>query len=983
MTERSFDEFYTIGSQLGEGASAVVNRCKHRSTAAECAVKIVDKTRVDALCLESVRSEASILSTLHHDTIVGFRELFDSSTHMHIVLELITGGELFDALDHVTLYSETTVAHMVRNILEAVDYLHRSGVAHRDIKPENLLLERPCPHRCDDVRLLPRLKLADFGMAKKFDLTAKPGTAEYKYPFHEGCGTMFYVAPEVVHAGFWQKLEGYNHLCDIWSVGVVVFMLLTGDFPFDAPTPSELLRLIVQAEVNRDCEGWKSGVSSDAKEFVRHLLTPEPHFRPSAAKMLQHHWLQSPRSTELVQAVKGVPNLRRRRIKAALLTIRTMIRIAISQPHRQLSFLRRDVPEGQQNPPIIFELPQQEDGSTTPKEIPMLVVTTLAGEEIGYDYLPTLQRELEEHFVPVSSPSLLHVRDGGKDPNVTTTPQVPVKPVHNPAPPPETTAEPLVVKESTDSGPGASKESHNHDPDRHASIAAGAGGNGHTVRRRPTVFKKAAPPSDDEDEDEDDDEAIRISLDENAKAAALATANALANSQQHDASKHVGFGADEDILHHHDTATKPRRRPTVFVKRSAPIESDGEDSSEEATSPKPAPREGKARMDFSSEQPGEGSVPIKSSINPNVSAKSPPADTDENERDQSSQEEEAVPKLRRKPTAFVNFVQNADKEEQDTPRHVSFGEEPPQAPVQSPKPRRRATVFKSFVPPDDEDDDSDDDAERGPTVPMASGTTIQLGLSTTAITPMQEVPVVREPIVEPAVVPLPSTIDALSVHQVPETAIAEKEQLQSLEPPKPIPAPVKEPPAIVAPTETKGIELLPDPGTTSKENGITIGSPEPEQPVKPTVAMHFYQSPPPAVPVPAPLAAIGIPTQPEPPLVSILHSPPSTDYHRPTSAALPIVVQPIRPGVVPGEKKPAPSTKSAAMGKKAPTPLTVTEYLARLRDTSQQRLQKIAELQASPFTTFTANTNLEKLKGRVDTTISHLNIMISSRQNER
>lgn len=175
---------YDVGKHLGSGNFAEVHLCKRKSDGVECAVKIIDKAKAGTL--EAIQDEIAIMEQIDHHNVVKLYEVFDESAKINLVMELVTGGELFDRIVARGSYTEKDASDCVRQICDALAYMHKNGICHRDLKPENILYASPEPDA--------PIKLADFGLAKVVSGAAIMQTA---------CGTPGYVAPEILkNAGF-------------------------------------------------------------------------------------------------------------------------------------------------------------------------------------------------------------------------------------------------------------------------------------------------------------------------------------------------------------------------------------------------------------------------------------------------------------------------------------------------------------------------------------------------------------------------------------------------------------------------------------------------------------------------------------------------------------------------------------------------------------------------------------------------------------
>jgi len=206
------------------------------------------------------------MSKLHHPNIVQMIEAYDTPKKTYLILELITGGELFDEIiSRDKPYFEKDAAEMVRQILRAISYMNSMGIAHRDLKPENLLLDSE--HN---------IKISDFGLSKDFSSEAMTTS----------CGTPTYVAPEVLLG------SAYDVQCDVWSTGVITYILLSSHIPFDGDGESEVFERILAACYSFPSPIWDP-ISSAAKNFISKIFVVEPKSRMTADECLDHEWLAS------------------------------------------------------------------------------------------------------------------------------------------------------------------------------------------------------------------------------------------------------------------------------------------------------------------------------------------------------------------------------------------------------------------------------------------------------------------------------------------------------------------------------------------------------------------------------------------------------------------------------------------------------------------------------------------------------------------
>jgi len=273
------EDFFRFETKLGEGGFGTVRKGQDKRTDREVAVKCVRKKggKED----QRLHEEIEIMRLLDHPHIVRLVESFEDHKYTHLVLELCEGGELLEQIIQAKFFTENTAAKHIKQMLLAVNYLHQNHIMHRDLKPENWLLATK-----EGLGKAP-LKLIDFGISRRY----KPGV-----PARTKAGTPNYVAPEVLTGR-------YDEKSDIWSLGVITYVLLTGTHPFPGKTTKEILQKVKQGNVNTEGGSWKK-VSDAAKSFVRTSLQKSPSMRHSALKALDDRWLAS--SEELGDALSGL-----------------------------------------------------------------------------------------------------------------------------------------------------------------------------------------------------------------------------------------------------------------------------------------------------------------------------------------------------------------------------------------------------------------------------------------------------------------------------------------------------------------------------------------------------------------------------------------------------------------------------------------------------------------------------------------------------
>eukprot|EP00916_Digyalum_oweni_P019759 GHVL01032979.1.p1 GENE.GHVL01032979.1~~GHVL01032979.1.p1 ORF type:complete len:377 (+),score=51.83 GHVL01032979.1:58-1188(+) len=273
---QSFDDRYHIGDHLGTGRFAEVYVCFDRANDnKKYAIKVMQAR--EGHILTRIREEIAILKDLRgHKGVVTLidsheQELANGGYEVRVVLELCDGGELYDKVQNNSVYSEEDCRILIRNLLETIAFIHSKGIMHRDIKPENILLSS----KTDPTSV----KLSDFGLARRSTRNALPRSRSI-------CGSDFYLAPEVI------KHEEYGREIDIWSVGVVTYVSLSGSLPFFHNILHKLYRQIVERDISFPAAQW-GGISRGGQDFILRLLQNSPNDRLTAEQALQHPWLRS------------------------------------------------------------------------------------------------------------------------------------------------------------------------------------------------------------------------------------------------------------------------------------------------------------------------------------------------------------------------------------------------------------------------------------------------------------------------------------------------------------------------------------------------------------------------------------------------------------------------------------------------------------------------------------------------------------------
>uniref|UniRef100_A0A8C5AUZ6 Ribosomal protein S6 kinase n=1 Tax=Gadus morhua TaxID=8049 RepID=A0A8C5AUZ6_GADMO len=262
-----FSDAYDIKEDIGVGSYSICKRCLHKGTGMEYAVKIISKAKRDPT------EEVEILLRYgQHPNIITLKDVFDDGRSVYLVSELMKGGELLDKILRQKFFSEREASAVLYTVTKTLEYLHVQGVVHRDLKPSNILY-------VDESGNAESIRVCDFGFAKQ--LRAENGL------LMTPCYTANFVAPEVL------KKQGYDAACDIWSLGVLLYTMLTGFTPFaNGPedTPEEILARIGSGKFSLSGGYWNS-VSTEAKDLVSKMLHVDPSQRLTAGQVLRHPWV--------------------------------------------------------------------------------------------------------------------------------------------------------------------------------------------------------------------------------------------------------------------------------------------------------------------------------------------------------------------------------------------------------------------------------------------------------------------------------------------------------------------------------------------------------------------------------------------------------------------------------------------------------------------------------------------------------------------
>jgi serine/threonine protein kinase len=268
----------TESGYLGRGSFSMCRKCRRLSDNKMFAVKIISQK-----CSHHALREIRILDHLgFHENIVKVEEALSDPLHYYIVLELLEGGELLQRLRKLEKFTECEAAKIMYQLVAAVTHMHNKGVVHRDLKPENIIFESEDPKA--------KLRLVDFGFARLLPTSVENGNNTLRTP----CYTLQYAAPEVIELE--DELPQYNQSCDLWSLGVILFTMISGNVPFHAKattdTATDIIARIRLAEFSFKDSVW-DGVSDLAKDLITGLLTVDPTKRLTLKDISHHKWLRA------------------------------------------------------------------------------------------------------------------------------------------------------------------------------------------------------------------------------------------------------------------------------------------------------------------------------------------------------------------------------------------------------------------------------------------------------------------------------------------------------------------------------------------------------------------------------------------------------------------------------------------------------------------------------------------------------------------
>ncbi|TMS16651.1 Calcium/calmodulin-dependent protein kinase type 1G [Larimichthys crocea] len=370
----NIQEIFDIMEELGSGAFSEVYMVKEKATGKMFAMKCVKKKQKRDLNLEN---EIAVLRRIQHENVVGMEDFYESRTHYYLVMQLVSGGELFDRILDRGVYSEQDASRVIQQVLQAVSYLHQNGIVHRDLKPENILYYSPDENS--------KVMISDFGLSKMVDNDI----------MSTACGTPGYVAPEVL------AQKPYSKAVDCWSIGVITYILLCGYPPFYEESESRLFSKIMKAQYEFDSPFWDD-ISESAKDFIRNMMQKNPSMRYTTDLALRHPWIigKTARSQDIyysvsVQIQKNFAKTKWKQAFNAAVAINHMKKLQLA--HSELALRKASIPDINV---IDVSSPTKSRKRLDPDKLDQNVAMEMNGKVQGAHHmsLPTSQVELKSHF---------------------------------------------------------------------------------------------------------------------------------------------------------------------------------------------------------------------------------------------------------------------------------------------------------------------------------------------------------------------------------------------------------------------------------------------------------------------------------------------------------------------------------------------------------------------------------------------------------
>ena len=285
---------------IGKGAFGQVQKATLKTNGEQRAVKIIDKLQLDPEERVRMKYEIDILKNLNHPNIVRLYEVYENKSNIFLVTELCDGRELFDEISSRQKFAEEEAAHVIKQIMQAIAYCHGKNIAHRDLKPENILI---------DIKQKGAIKVIDFGTSHHY--------GKEQVNMHQMYGTPYYIAPEVLSGNYTEK-------CDMWSIGVMLYIMLCGSPPFNG-SDDQIIANVKRGNWEFRGHNW-ADISPEAKDLVSKLMTKNVNERLTAVGALAHPWIHSQvkmkyNAKVAVKAFNNLASFNVRRIMLHLLSL--------------------------------------------------------------------------------------------------------------------------------------------------------------------------------------------------------------------------------------------------------------------------------------------------------------------------------------------------------------------------------------------------------------------------------------------------------------------------------------------------------------------------------------------------------------------------------------------------------------------------------------------------------------------------------------
>ncbi|MCQ2821664.1 MAG: protein kinase, partial [archaeon] len=277
------DKVYTKERLLGKGSYGIVYLVKHKQLNKYFAMKTIHKRNQSKEEEENLMNEIEILKKLDHPNILKINDFYSLGNDYNIITEYCKEGELFNEIKNYAPFSEPIAAYFMKQILSAVCYCHSKNVIHRDLKPENILIFKREKNGCHQIKII------DFGTAKVFSKDKKENLL---------IGSSYYIAPEVLSCSYTEK-------CDLWSCGVIMYILLTGRPPFGGGTDKQILDKIIKGTYDLSKYPWGI-ISKEAKDLIKKLIEPNQNKRLSAEEALKHPWFKIRKAKALDKKLNSI-----------------------------------------------------------------------------------------------------------------------------------------------------------------------------------------------------------------------------------------------------------------------------------------------------------------------------------------------------------------------------------------------------------------------------------------------------------------------------------------------------------------------------------------------------------------------------------------------------------------------------------------------------------------------------------------------------